>query len=440
MTVTSADLREQGVEMVRLLYSDIHGIYRGKDFVVDVFDQVAENGMNFAAANLVDGLNGDPLSGEGSFAELGFPDMTVLPVEESIRQLPWRPTTAWCLGQVKDGSLGAEYSSRSLLERVMQRCAELGYRPIVAPELEFYLFREDELGRIQRYIDRYAMVYSVGERADPEYVVRYMLKTAYDLGLEVTASNHEFGRGQYEINMNHGEALATADRTFMFKAMVKEVAATKGLLATFMGKPLNDDEGTALHLHISMLDEAGNNVFDDPDADDGISSVGRSFCAGILDHAPALTAILAPTVNAYRRLATGALSPRFANWGYDNRLAFCRVPDERGLATRFELRLADGATNPYVLVAAAILAGLHGIEQGLEPPPPIRTVHDITPSSGKSIPRSFESSLAALKADDELRERMGKIADTFALVKEAEVARFNAYVTDWELHEYLWHL
>lgn len=440
MTLTSADLREQGVEMVRLLYSDIHGIYRGKDFVVDVYDQVAAHGMNFAASSLIDGINGDPLSGEGSFSELGFPDMTVLPVEESIHQLPWRPATAWCLGQVKDGSLGAEYSPRSLLERAMQRCAELGYRPIVAPELEFYLFREDELGQVTRYIDRYAMVYAVGERADPEYVVRQMLKTAHALDLGVTASNHEFGRGQYEINMSHGEALATADRTFMFKAMVKEVAATKGLLATFMGKPLNNDEGTAVHLHISMLDEAGNNVFDDPDAHDGISSVGRSFCAGILDHAPALTAILAPTVNAYRRLATGALSPRFANWGYDNRLAFCRVPDERGLATRFELRLADGSTNAYILVAAAILAGLHGIEQGLEPPPPIRTAHDITPESGKSIPRSFESSLAALRADDELRTRMGKIADTFALVKEAELARFNAYVTDWELREYLWHL
>ena len=437
---TSEELRSRGVDMIRLLYSDIHGIYRGKDFVVDVYDQVAEHGMNFAAANLVDGINGDPLEGEGTFADLGFPDMTVLPVPESLRQIPWRSTTAWCLGKVADGSMGAEYSSRSLLERVTSLCTDRGYRPIVAPEMEFYLFREDDAGLVTRYIDRHAMVYSVGERADPEYVVRDMLKAAHKLGLEVTASNHEFGRGQYEINMNHGGALATADRTFMFKAMAKEMAATRGLLATFMGKPLNHDEGTALHLHISMLDEEGNNVFADDRSADGISDVGHSFCAGILDHAPALTAILAPTVNAYRRLATGALSPTFANWGYDNRLAFVRVPDERGLATRFELRLADGSTNPYLLVAAAVLAGLLGVEQQLEPPAPIRTVRDIGPASGKAIPRSFDASLAALRDDAELRERMGRIADTFIAVKEAEIARFNAHVTDWELREYIWHL
>lgn len=440
MADTSAELSSRGVEMVRLLYSDVHGIYRGKDFLVGLYDRVIEHGLNFAVANLVDGINGEPLSGPGSFAERGFPDMEVKPIPGSLRQIPWRPTTAWCVGRVTPGSIGADFSTRSLLERVVERCSALGLTPIVAPELEFYLFRQDDAGAVSRYVDRHAMVYSVGERADPDGVVRDLLMAAHRLDLGVTAANHEFGRGQYEINMEHGEALATADRTFMVKAMIKELAAANGLLATFMGKPLNGDEGTALHLHLSMVDDDGNNVFADPSAADGISAIGRTFVAGILDHAPALTAFLAPTVNAYRRLATGELSPRVANWGYDNRLAFVRVPDERGPGTRFELRLADGGANPYLLIGSALLAGLHGIEQKLEPPAPIETVHDIGPTSGKPLPRTLDESLAALRIDEELGRRMGGIAEAFAQVKQAELDRFNAYVTDWELHEYLWHL
>jgi glutamine synthetase len=262
------------------------------------------------------------------------------------------------------------------------------------------------------------------------------------LGLEVFAVNHEFMNSQYEINLRHADALTAADRAFLLKTSIKDMAAQNGLLATFMGKPFNDQGGSGTHLHLS-LNREGRNAFDAADGPDGVSDEFRHFAAGVLEHASALMAFLNPTINAYRRIQPDSLAPTHANWGWDNRSTFIRVPPERGVATRLELRVGDGAANPYLAIAAVLAAGHDGIRRRLEPPEPvIGDAYRADPAAaGTQLPGALEEALDALEGDAVLREALGEqIVDTFLAVKRFEVERHRAWVSDWEIAEYLHHL
>jgi glutamine synthetase len=247
---------------------------------------------------------------------------------------------------------------------------------------------------------------------------------------------------QYEINLQHGEALDAADRGFRLKAAVKDVAALGGLVATFMGKPFNDQGGSGLHLHIS-LDKNGSNAFDDPSDANGTSDVMRHFLGGVMAHAPALMAFLNPTINAYRRLVPDSLAPTHANWGLDNRATFIRIPPERGEGTRIEIRVGDGAANPYLAVAALLIAGAHGIREQLAPPLPVtgdayRADPDVI---GEPLPKSLDEAIAALERDPVVRQGLGpEIVETFVAIKRFELERHRSWVSDWEIAEYLHHL
>src|SRR5579884_1779375 len=359
-------LRSDGVEIVRLSYSDLHGSARGKDIPLERLEHAMEDGIAFCVANLTDGLASNPTNAPGFAPDRGYPDMLAKPILSTLTRIPWEPEVVWCLADVEDREGPVAYAPRGLLTRVVARYADLGLKPIVGPEVEFYLLRPGEQGQLERYINRNSMVYTVGKRADPQGVVREMLKTAHQMGLLVTASNHEFGRGQFEINLLHSGAVDAADRLFRFKAMIKELAACHGLLATFMGRPFNDDSGSGFHVHISLNDQRGGNAFGQKDALDGLSTVARHFLAGILEHGPATMAFLAPTINSYNRLVQDSLVPTAANWAFDNRTSFVRVPAERGKGTRLEVRAADAAANPYLAITVLLAAGLDGIQRKLE--------------------------------------------------------------------------
>jgi glutamine synthetase len=266
-----------------------------------------------------------------------------------------------------------------------------------------------------------------------------MMEAAGALGLEVIAGAHEYGRSQYEINLGHGEALAAADRAFRYKELVKELASREGLLATFMGKPFNGDEGSGLHIHVSLSGEDGANAFADPQGEDGLSTLARHFMAGILEHAAAMMAVLNPTVNAYRRIHAEALVPTRACWGHDHRMTLVRVPRERGKATRLETRVGDGTANPYLAATAVLAAGLDGIRRELEPPPPVAGfIYELPEEAlGAALPTSFGEAMAALDRDAVLREALGEqLVATFSAIKAAEQERFRTWVTDWEFREY----
>jgi glutamine synthetase len=279
----------------------------------------------------------------------------------------------------------------------------------------------------------------VGGIADPRGVLSRMLQATVDLGLGAVAAAHEYGRSQYEINLRHGPALESADRAFRFKSLVKELAARDGLLATFMGKPFNGDEGSGFHLHISLCDPDGVNACEDASSEDGLSAVTRHFIAGVIEHCPAMMVFFNPTVNAYRRISAEALVPTRASWGHDNRMTLVRVPKERGAACRLELRVGDGTASPYLAYTAALAAGLDGIRRRLEPPAPIEgMIYDLPEEvQGAPLPATFADALDALHEDEVITDGIGaRLVETFEVIKGAELERFRSWVTDWEFAEY----
>ena len=437
-----------GVRAVRVLYPDLHGVARGKDIPVRHFPGLADEGVAFCAAVMGTDLRHTPVVG----GEEGYVDLAVRPDLATLRVVPWQPEIAWCLGEARtiDGSEPWPVCPRSLLRRVVDAYAERDLRPVVAPELEFFLVERDGEG-LRRYVDELSRVYTVGAVSDPRDVVLKMLLWCDELGLEAFAANHEFMSSQYEINVKHSDALDAADRAFMLKAAVKEIAVKEGLLATFMGRPFADQGGSGFHLHLSLGNTVGGNAFADEDGPVGLSTVAAQFIAGVLEHAQGLQALLGPTVNAYKRLLPDSLAPTHGNWGHDNRTAFCRVPNERGARSRIEIRTGDGSANAHLITAAILLAGLDGIERELEPPAPV--VGDAyrmdDAHAGSRLPSDLGAALDALEADEQLVEKLGEqLVSTFLAMKRFEVERFAESVgeldvetvTAWEVKEYAAHL
>jgi glutamine synthetase len=431
-------LDDPRITSVRVMYSDLHGVARGKDVPLAEFPRIADHGIAFCAAVMATDLQHTPVLG----GEEGYPDLVAHPDLETLVPLPWEPNVAQVLANLGPVPGGPQIADpRGAVRRAAAALAELGFTAQVGPELEFFLLERDETqpGGVRRRVDRPSMVYTVGPQVDPGGFVRELTEQLAAMGLGAYAANHEYMNSQYEINLHHGEAVDAADRAFRLKAAVKDVAAMAGLVATFMGKPFNDQGGSGLHLHIS-LDRDGANAFDDPSGDHGVSDVTRRFLAGVLHHAPALMAILCPTINAYRRLVPDSLAPTHANWGWDNRSAFGRVPPERGPATRLEFRVGDGGANPYLAIAAILQAGLHGLREDLPLTDPV--AGDGYRAEGQAeLPQSLEAALDAFDADSVLQEALGtEIAEPFCAIKRFEIERHRAFVSEWELTEYLHHL
>lgn len=445
-----ASLRGQGVRAVRLLYTDLHGVARGKDIPIGHFVDLFEEGVAFCAVVMGTDLRHTPVVG----GEKGYVDFAIRPDLETLRVVPWQPEIAWCLGEAwhLDGSDHWPVCPRALLKRVVAQYAQRGLLPIVGPELEYFLCErtgETHAG-LRRYVDEFSRVYTVGAISDPRQLTLRMLLWADDLGLKAYAANHEYMNSQYEINIKHSAAVDAADRAFMLKAAVKETAAIEGLVATFMGRPFADQGGSGFHVHLSLSDAEGRNAFAEA-GPAGLSELASRFVAGLIEHAHGLQALLGPTVNAYKRILPDSLAPTHANWGHDNRTAFVRVPNERGPRSRIEVRTADGAACPHLIVAALLIAGLDGIERGLTPPDPV--VGDAyrldDAHAGTRLPADLATALDALAADTALVEALGpQLVETFMAMKRFEVERFAQevgaldpeVVTEWELEEYATHL
>src|SRR5262249_51786416 len=264
---------------------------------------------------------------------------------------PWEPGVAHVIADIfnPDGT-SAQECPRNVLRRVTDRFASLGMRPMIGPELEFYVLEPSESAPNgwKRYGEATRNDYVAGLKGDPENTLLAALRRLDAYGLDVVAANHEFASGQFEINLWHSDALDAADRSFRFKTAVQELARMQGKLATFMAKPFNDEGGSGFHLHFSTTSPAGDPLLDDPGSEDGLSAVARGAIAGILAHAPALAALHNPTINSYKRFGPDTLAPWLIDWGLDNRSAMIRIPPERGRASRLELRLGDASANPYL--------------------------------------------------------------------------------------------
>ena len=432
------------IRTIKVEFPDFFGVARTKAVPARHFPQVVEHGLQFAFPTFALDLAGNPASGTGTAEETGYADMTAIADLSTFTVLPWEPDTAAVVADLYYQGEPIALAPRNILKRVLAEYEKRNLFPLVGSELEFYLLKRDDAGGWRTYSDKPSMVYTWNSTIDPDGITRKICDAVEEMGHRALAVSHEFFPGQFEINLDHGEPLNMADRTFFYKQAVKEIAWQNGLMATFMAKPRSDLGGSGYHLHLSVTDPGTQaNLFYDPHGEHEISDMMRHFIGGQMAHARGLTAVFAPTVNSYKRYVLNAFAPYYILWGYDNRTCYVRIPPERKGGTRVENRTPDGVANPYLVFAAALAAGLDGIDRQLDPGAAYEGDAYMTadPSKTPVVPQYLHEAIAALEEDEFLCGALGPaFVKAFAAVKRLESQRFRQHVTDWEFNEYAFHL
>jgi glutamine synthetase len=319
----------------------------------------------------------------------------------------------------------------------------MGLEPQMAFELEFYLCERSPYGSWAPVDLPSHRVYGTGMSVDPTGAVHDMVTASLASGFHVESWCSEFDSAAFEVNWRYRDAVAAADEAFLFRVLVREIAARHDRHATFLGRPFNDRGGSGMHVNFSFRRPDGSNAFHDPDDPDGLSDVARRSIAGLLAHHRGISAFCAPTVNAYKRLKPDMLNGYLANWGFDDRTVGVRVPPSRGEGSRLEHRMADAAANPYLTGAAILHAARIGLEDELELGSPQTPGAD--PDTEVAVPDTLSEALDELESDAKLVGAMGEwLVESFVALKRAEWDRYVAAgttssteVTPWELEYYL---
>lgn len=421
-------LLARGIKVVRVIHPDLFGRQRGKQYPVSEFDSIL-GGVAYSKMSVAEDLFGVPVD-ETEFPQLaGHPDLHARVDPGSAFIPPWEPDSVWLMSTLWEHGAPSPLCARNQLERsIRQMREEHGLAGIAAGEPEFYLFERDAAGRATRApysVD--GVSYTLDRITDPRGVLGRIHRQLIDFDINVTVLNREFSPGQFEVNLHHAPALEAADHVFLLKTALKELATVEGYAANFMAKPLQGEEGSSLHFHISLWNGDAN-VFDSGDG--CVNDALRHVLGGLQAHAAALTAFTSPTVNSYKRLHGEGLSPDSATWGEDNRYTYLRIPAERGGATRIELRAGDASANPHLLLAAMMHAARDGLARRLDPS-----------ELGEPLPRTLDDAIAALRADEVLTSGFGsEFVDIYAALKLRETSNFARSVTDWEWNTYQSHV
>lgn len=422
-----------GYDRIRVLWPDHLGLARGKYVRADEAGRVRHCTGTWALGYSREMVPGAP----GSHYFEGLPDMEARVSEADIRPC-WEVRTGVAVADLFEKESPVSVAPRTALRRATDAWGTRHLVPEVGIELEAYLLEGDGSGGWRPVSTPGAFVYGTGTAVDPMGIVEEIWEEASRSGIPMESVNGEYDPPQFELTLAHCDAMTAADNAFLFKVLAREVAHRHGYLLTFLGKPFTDRGGSGLHVNLSLRDADGSNAFDEPAGEGGISDLARACVAGLVAHHEGLAGLLAPTVNAYKRLVPGALAGRFANWGYDHRCTTVRIPSDRGPGTRLEHRLSDGSAVIHTAVAAVLQAALLGVAGGLPCPPPESSDGFESSDSGRCVPADLKSALDALEADTVLSEAIGP--DLVALhlaVKRAEWERFSRATTDWELREYL---
>jgi glutamine synthetase len=443
------DLASQGIETVVLAGADTHGIMRGKRVPIAQLARLLAHGVALCDVFWVlhideSDLVARPDGHDGWFPteRNGYPDILGRPDPSTLRIVPWHHRTALMLvdWHQQDGG-PVPIAPREVLRRVVERARSMGYEPLCALELEFYLLRETSGSLMtRRPVDLVPMTersstYGVVTGSRQEPVGRRIRERMLAYGLPLEACNPETGPGQFEITLRYRPALEAADDAFLFKTAVKELAAQDDLVATFMAKPHPEWAGNSCHVHLSLAGGA----FHDAAAPHGLSATLGRFAGGMLATMPDLTAIMAPTINSYRRFSPYSWAGTTATWGIDNRSTGLRAIGEGEEGTRIEHRQPGGDVNPYLAVAAALAGGLHGIERGVQPPPLTDDdVYAMAPGAVTALPRSLPEATDALERSAMARDWLGEdFVGHYVAMKRAEIEAAAFAVTDWEIARYL---
>jgi glutamine synthetase len=444
----------RGLEAVRFAFADQHGLLRSKTIAAAELAAALKSGVGFPSSLLAKDTANKTVfpvftagAGLGMAEFEGAADAVMVPDVETFRVLPWVPKTGWVLCDLRFAyGKPVPFDTRGLLKKALASLAEAGYGYRAGLEVEFHIFR---------LVDPRLRPEDAGQPGSPPEVAllstgcQLLSETRHDqlepalealrrgldgLELPLRSFECEFGPSQAEVTLGVQDGLAAADAMVLFRSAAKQILRRHGYHVTFMCRPkLPSVMSSGWHLHQSLTDRTGANAF--MAEKDFLSAIGKGFLAGLLAHASASAAFSTPTLNGYKRYRPYSLAPERAVWGRDNRGAMLRVIGGPGdPATRIENRIGEPAANPYLYFASQIHCGMDGVRRKLDPGAPEQTPYD---SKAALLPRSLEEALAALKNDAVLKESFGAgFVDYYCRIKEAEIARFNLEVSDWEHREY----
>ncbi len=437
-----AKAEKDGIRFVQLQFTDILGVVKAVTIPIHQMQSSVEHGTWFDGSSI-----------EG-FTRIAESDQYLMPDMSTFAEIPW---------QKGDGPRGTARvicdvftprgepfvgDPRFVLRRQVERARKLGYVVNMGPELEFFLFRRDETGKVVPLPHDLAGYFDFSTDLAQE-VRQDMVDALEAFGIRVEAAHHEVAAGQHEIDFEYSDALRTADNAITFKFTLKAVAQQHGLYATFMPKPIFGINGSGMHTHQSLYSiEKDRNAFADPDNKYGLSDVARSYMAGVLAHARGMAAVLAPTVNSYKRLVPGYEAPTYITWGRTNRSALIRVPmispGKSIEGTRAEVRCPDPSSNTYLAFAVMIAAGLDGVEKGMTLADPVEEslfemdAARVAERAIKELPGTLGDSIEELKADPVICAALGDhVLEHYVEAKTAEWNEYRTQVTQWELDRYL---
>jgi glutamine synthetase len=433
-------IEEDQVKFLSLQFTDVTGAVKSLDVPISRAEGAVQEGVWF-----------DGSSVEG-FARIQESDMRLMPDLDTYAVLPWSPVDSrrariFCDIFLPDGSAFSG-DPRGILKRALESIQARGWTFNVGPEPEFFLFKRNGPAGI------HPVPHDVGgyfdfSATDEAVRVRTQLMAALgSMGLVVEMGHHEVALGQHEIDFEYADALRAADNILTLKYTVKAIAAQHDLVASFMPKPIFGINGSGMHCHQSLFDADGKNLFFDADDQYNLSELAYGFIAGQLKHARALSAVVAPTVNSYKRLVPGYEAPVYVGWAQINRSALIRIPiysPGREKSIRAELRFPDPSANPYLALTVMLAAALDGIENSVSAPDPLNeiNVYELTPEEREKqgiaeLPGSLAEALHLLEGDTVLKDALGSLAyESFKRAKWAEVEEYRTRVTDWEVARYL---
>jgi len=431
-----SECEKSNVHFLRLQFTDIDGIIKNVEVPESQFGKALSGQVMFDGSSI-----------EG-FTRIEESDMVLVPDLDTFAVFPWR-TDHGKVGRLICDVARPDGSSftgcpRTMLKMQVQRAREMGFKVMAGPEAEFFLFQMDSSGNPVTETHDRGSYFDLSPVDRGEEARRDIALVLESIGYEVEAAHHEVAPGQHEIDFKYADAVKTADNIVNFRFVVKKVALSHGLHATFMPKPLSAVNGSGMHMNMSLFTLSGDNAFDDPGAENGLSSSARGFIAGLLKHARGYVAVTNPLVNSYKRLVPGHEAPINVAWSEKNRSPLIRVPAKKGEETRCEIRVPDPSCNPYLALTVLLAAGLDGIENGLDCGSPVnRNIFKMSEREKKRLkikrlPSSLFEALNYLEKDNVIIEALGKhIYEHFIFNKRKEWEDYIKVIHHWEIERYL---
>lgn len=428
-------VRDRDIKFIRLWFTDILGMLKSFAITAEELEGALEQGMGFDGSSI-----------EG-FARIDESDMVAMPDPTTFQLLPWRPQekqgVARMFADIRlPGGQPFDGDPRNVLKRNLARAAEMGYTYYVGPELEYFYFK-DSCSTVCLDQGGY---FDLGSGDAASDLRRDTVLTLNEMGIQVEYSHHEVAPSQHEIDLRYTDALTMADNVMTYRLVVKTVAALHGVYASFMPKPVFGENGSGMHTHQSLF-KGNRNAFFDPGDPMHLSKTARSFLAGLMKHAPEITAVTNQWVNSYKRLVPGYEAPCYISWARRNRSDMIRIPEYqpgKENSTRIEYRSPDPACNPYLAFSVMLAAGLEGIEQGLEPPHPVEAnVFEMDERERarlgiNTLPGNLFEAIQLAEGSELVRKALGDhVFCSFIENKKIEWDNYRTQVTDYELSRYL---